>query len=537
MRFKLSLLVRTIVFFGLCYLVLQLSGSRSPDTSPSDEYIQPPITVNDQNFKLSTDTVEKSYETPKPIPVVISESTLKIIQSADDDSPVKYHRPANTLPLPAPYSEDDIGKGGSGWCQSHYGLKYLYDLKKSRRSYCKPSSSASSLDCFGVDISGERVDTLCIAGSVIFDPGLFTLDCDLNDWDGETQYFKGGPPLRIEEFPQYDAYGVGPGTMLSQYMKVGHDSGTKRLWRDLKCGKSPSARNYTIFMKREGGTNLWHTLMEIFSLFLSMDVLQMTAQLSDGEMQPMFQPSDIPNSRIILFDNNQERVAYQDLWHAFTGQPTINFSDMPTDELECLENVIMPLPGASNPLWQGDWVPIICTDSPLVKAFSQRILSHYQVLDHYNTSTVTLTFINRQGQRKFLDQDHHLKQLQSRYPRIKVQSIDFAALTFPEQLRVIRKTNILVGVHGAGLTHQMFLRNGSTVVEIQPPDMFHKGFSNLARLLNHRYVSAHSSETERSQEIMIDDGQEVDPNDWHFKDMKMEDDDFLRLMKRAIETV
>ena len=40
---------------------------------------------------------------------------------------------------------------------------------------------------------------------------------------------------------------------------------------------------------------------------------------------------------------------------------------------------------------------------------------------------------------------------------VDVRAVNMASLTFKEQLIVIRSTNILIGMHGAGLSHIMFL--------------------------------------------------------------------------------
>lgn len=77
-------------------------------------------------------------------------------------------------------------------------------------------------------------------------------------------------------------------------------------------------------------------------------------------------------------------------------------------------------------------------------------------------------------------------------PDFNILSIDSAAIAFPEQLQVVQNTDILVGVHDAGLTHEMFLReNGVVVIEIQPSSLSLNVFRNLVKTLGHKYLSTH----------------------------------------------
>lgn len=103
-----------------------------------------------------------------------------------------------------------------------------------------------------------------------------------------------------------------------------------------------------------------------------------------------------------------------------------------------------------------------------------------------------MTFIDRAGTRVLLNHQDYFEEIKSSFSHVTIQSVDFAT-TFHEQLKIIRQTDILVGVHGAGLTHGIFLRPRSTMVEILPPDLNYKAFRNIASLLGHTYVRAHAS--------------------------------------------
>ena len=109
---------------------------------------------------------------------------------------------------------------------------------------------------------------------------------------------------------------------------------------------------------------------------------------------------------------------------------------------------------------------------------------------------LTLTFISRKEKRSLIDKDIYIDKLKTLYPNVQINLVDFANLTFFQQIETVRKTDILAGVHGAGLGHSMLLPPKSAVVEIMPVDFNHKGFRNLAKRLGHKYFTTHANRHE-----------------------------------------
>lgn len=60
-------------------------------------------------------------------------------------------------------------------------------------------------------------------------------------------------------------------------------------------------------------------------------------------------------------------------------------------------------------------------------------------------------------------------------------------LAFQEQISLMLETNIVFGLHGAGLTNMLFLSPGSHIVEIVDPDYPCPYYYTLANILGHRY--------------------------------------------------
>lgn len=432
---------------------------------------------------------------------------------------------AQELPLPAEY---EVQATDPEWCESKYSTAYLTDLRDGRQSYCDPTLSNSSLDCFGTNITEERRDIFCLAKGVSMlhtqQSTAFKLDC--TTWDSSSADGSAAV-LDVQSFPKY-MYNTGPYHIYSQYFSTT----TKKAPKPL-CTQSSSPK-YTILLKREGDGNLWHSLLEVFSLYLTIDALRITpldpSKLPTSES--LISAADIPSTQIVILDDHPDGP-YFDLWRLFAPLPIVRLKELPFgSEPACLDNVIIPLAGGSNPLWRGDWHAGACTHSPLLDIFSRRVLSQYgydnlMKSSSYSrdvTSNLTLTFIDRRETRTLRDTPHHLENLQAHFPNVHIQSVDFAAIPFSKQLQIIRETDILVGVHGAGLTHSMFLPEGSSMVEILPHNLNYKGFRNLAKLRRHRYFSAHANFSDEK-------------GDWHDLDVSIDEDRFIEVVGAGIRAM
>lgn len=88
--------------------------------------------------------------------------------------------------------------------------------------------------------------------------------------------------------------------------------------------------------------------------------------------------------------------------------------------------------------------------------------------------------------------------------------LDFDKLNFEEQLRYTLNSKILVSVHGAGLTHMLWMRKKSKILEIRARDNYNDNcYFTLASDLGHDYYYAiaektHSNESFHLSNMVID---------------------------------
>ncbi|CAG8044581.1 unnamed protein product [Penicillium salamii] len=416
-----------------------------------------------------------------------------------------------TLDLPQDYLSSTYE---STFCESRFGVSYLEDLHDSAVQYCT-TDSHSDFTCFHSQTIKGRVDSLCIGRNAIIDPrsAKFNLECELR------MLPKSNQPYLTPEYGTFQKYmsDTGPRVIMDNWV---------HLERNLQP-RQHGAPKYTILVKREGATNLWHSLLEAFSMSLTMDVLQISSQ--DPDSQPFYTPPDTSNTQVILLDDH-ELGPYVHMWSMFADRPMLRLKDL-AGLKPSFENIILPLAGGSNPLWQSNppTEGASCEDSALIRIFSRRVLDHYKIskLPQHQSPALVMTFIDRAETRVLLDHTEYLEDLGSAFPDILIQEFDFATISFEDQLEIVQKTNILVGVHGAGLTHAMFLPPRSTVVEIIPDKVDNRAYENLASLMGHSYLSAVSS---RAPESFFG-------TDWHAQAVSLEKAKFKEVLSIALKAM
>lgn len=382
----------------------------------------------------------------------------------------------------------------SEYCETRFSTKFLELLKNRTDQYCT-NESRSRLNCFHITTNSKgNVDSLCIGQGAVIDAESkkFSLDCqERSSVDSDATAAIGVP---LGKFPNY-WYETGPRYIFDNFI----DLGASEKVREMPAAADSDSRNFTLLLKREGHANTWHSLMEIMTMMLTFDVLRMAPDPArPGQAYYSF-PEDMANTQVVVLDHTDEGP-YYDLWRFASDHPVLRLSDFIAQSKSTpalLDHIIIPMAGAANPQWQNDWTVEPCSSGQLLETFSKRVLDFYKIqkdpTDPSADSAIAVTFIDRKH-RRLKDQESLLDSLRQKFngQHVTIQAVDLAAIPFKEQLQVVRDTDVLVGVHGAGLTHELFLRKGSAVVEILPPDLDHKGFRNMANMLGHDYFSVHA---------------------------------------------
>lgn len=119
--------------------------------------------------------------------------------------------------------------------------------------------------------------------------------------------------------------------------------------------------------------------------------------------------------------------------------------------------------------------------------------SLYQTLKTYKhpTGKPYITYVQRSTWR-YLEPEFEKKLLDSiaaQFPQYRLKTVKLENYTFAEQIQLFRNTKVLIGAHGNGLTHELFLPNDSLVVEIFPEGAFTMDYQYFAELVGHKYFA------------------------------------------------
>jgi hypothetical protein len=241
-----------------------------------------------------------------------------------------------------------------------------------------------------------------------------------------------------------------------------------------------------IIVVRFEAWNLYHQLGEWLNIFATLEILEKSTN----------------DTQVLLLDMHDEVGPYTDMFALFSpNHPVIQPKELRSKGKVCFKRAILPWEGYGTFVHRNVWMARAgeaCRDSQLLHAFTHFVRNQFGLLNAPTPSRPSITLITRKDymgrhiDRKLQNQQDVINTLSQRIKNrdAEFRAIDFVDLQFQEQVKTIySKTNILIGMHGAGLTHLIFLPDEAIVIELLPADM--KSFTyfrNLAKQANKIYV-------------------------------------------------
>ena len=282
----------------------------------------------------------------------------------------------------------------------------------------------------------------------------------------------------------------------------------------------------TVLLKLDATVNLYHHFCDFFNLYASLHLNSTTDKNSFS-----------PDMNLLVWENSPYQSTFGDVLRAFTDNPILNLNSFGSKRV-CFKNLLFPLnPRMIFGLFYN--TPIIpdCSHSGLFRAFSEFLIHRLKIETRTETrsSRIRVTLLSRQTRtRRLLNEEDLVEALEST-GRYEVTLAAFTHRTpFLEQIQIVRDTDILIGMHGAGLTHVLFLPDWATLFEsyhCEDPTCY----GDLARLRGVNYVTwEDDSLKEASDSPQTSSQHQKHPK---FKNYSLDKTEFVRIVDKAAESV
>jgi len=274
----------------------------------------------------------------------------------------------------------------------------------------------------------------------------------------------------------------------------------------LSCERT--YKGTTLFVTRYEYVNLFHTIMDWWNTFF---VLPRSVygknNKNDGDMLQNSEGVAKPD-RVVFLDGHAQGML-DSTWKDLFGK--FHYIQHMGEGLEngriCFERAIFVPSGYKSEI-NYDSHLTQCPHKGMTKEFSDFVFEQYNLLQHPKVIPGNIVLVDRQhyvshprsDANKTLRRwhDSQLDTLQkrlNRIPGVTVNLVRLETLSFKEQLKLMRKAHILIGMHGAALSHIVFMAESqSHLIEFQPQKLrfYHymslwTGISyDMIKIWNHR---------------------------------------------------
>lgn len=292
----------------------------------------------------------------------------------------------------------------------------------------------------------------------------------------------------------------------------------------------------TLVIKLDATTNMYHHFCDFINLYLSFHLNRTTFNVEN---------------HIVLWDTIPDLSNFAPMWTMFTSNPVLSLKQF-IGKRVCFRDVMFPLlPRMIYGMYYN--MPLIpgCHGSGVFRAFNRHILKHFNLPNSECLSlegrTFRITFISRNTRFRRVLNQHELidalneKLSQDKGTRYLVEMVDFShRMPFTEQIKTSSASDILVGMHGAGLTHALMQPDYGALFELYnclDPDCY----QDLARLRGLHYVTWPLNEP-GIEMVESDSSQQKDKDrlglaNAKFVNYRVQVDSFVRIMLETIEIV
>ncbi|XP_072928459.1 EGF domain-specific O-linked N-acetylglucosamine transferase isoform X2 [Hemitrygon akajei] len=209
----------------------------------------------------------------------------------------------------------------------------------------------------------------------------------------------------------------------------------------------------TYFMKLDAGVNMYHHFCDFINLYISQHINN----------------SFNTDVNIVMWDTSYYGYGdlFSDTWKAFSDYNIIHLKSFDQKRVCFKEVVFSLLPRMRHGLFYNTPLVPDCLSTGMFRAFSQHVLFRLNITQDIPViGRIRITFLIRSTQyRRILNQDELVKALKT-VSVFDVRVVDYKDIGFSEQLKITYNSDIFISIHGAGLTHLLFLPDWAVIFEL-----------------------------------------------------------------------
>uniref|UniRef100_A0A224YNT3 EGF domain-specific O-linked N-acetylglucosamine transferase n=1 Tax=Rhipicephalus zambeziensis TaxID=60191 RepID=A0A224YNT3_9ACAR len=271
----------------------------------------------------------------------------------------------------------------------------------------------------------------------------------------------------------------------------------------------------TVLMKLDATVNMYHHFCDFLNLYISMH----------------FNNSLAGDFDILIWDTIPYRGTFLPMWSAFHSGKLRSLSEFRGKKV-CLQDALFAfLPRMIFGMYYN--LPLVpgCHSSGLFKAFNRHVLHKLNVKVLSPKGDVRVTLLSRGTKHRRILNEDELLAAARKLPGLAVQRVRFSHATdFRHQIEVMANTDVLIGMHGAGLTHVLFQPDWAVLLEIYNCDD-PVCYKDLARLRGVKYFT-----WEDNTKLQAEDEGHHPTLGAHakFTNYRFDVDEFLRLLRMTI---
>jgi hypothetical protein len=234
-----------------------------------------------------------------------------------------------------------------------------------------------------------------------------------------------------------------------------------------------------LLARDEDCENSFHSTADFMNIFLVMSALNL----------------DPDNQQVMLFDKHPDGP-YMELYSkAFSKKYPVIRNDHYGNKIILFKKLVFHLESPAGLIFpkvaRPD--PLKCYSTSFFQAYRKYILNSFDLYDVTPPSipTITLSLRHRTPHKnvgRILANEEEVTNVLREGNMMNLNVVDFAKISYGEQLRIIRNTNVLIGVHGAGLMNIMYAAEEAVLVEIHPSYRQDRHFRHAARMTGKAYM-------------------------------------------------